>query len=88
MFHQSSQKVPVSDVIANALDALEREQKLPETIMEPSKTSRENLPYWPIIWPISSRKLIEAGINEKERLKSLWQLIDAKLEKIASPPSM
>ena len=34
MFHQSSQKVPVSDVIANALDALEREQKLPETIME------------------------------------------------------
>ena len=46
------------------------------------------MPYWPIIWPISSRKLIEAGINEKERLKSLWQLIDAKLEKIASPPSM
>lgn len=65
MFHQSSQKVPVSDVIANALDALEREQKLPETIMEPSKTSRENLPYWPIIWPILSRKLIEAGINGK-----------------------
>ena len=46
------------------------------------------MPYWPIIWPHLKQKIDEAGINEKERLKSLWQLIDAKLERIASPRSM
>lgn len=77
MLLQSSQKIPLSDLISNALDALERELKMPETIMERVENIEHNLVD---MMARFEEKMDGASVNEKERLKSLLQLLDAKLQ--------
>ena len=69
----SFRKVPITDIISLALDVLEREENLAER-MRNVEIKLESL------FDMMSQKLEEASINEKERLVSLLQLIERKLQ--------
>ena len=73
----------IDDTIALALDALEREQCVAETVTERLELLEKNLAALvDLIAEYSGkidRQFGEAGINEKERLKSLFRLLEAKL---------
>lgn len=77
MLLQTSQRMAASDIIANALDALEREQKLPETILERIESIEDKLSS---LTGLVAEKMDLASFNEKERLKSLLQLLETKLQ--------
>lgn len=77
MLLQSSQRIPIPDIIANALDALEREQKLSETLMERVDNIEDKLAS---LTGLFNEKMDIASFNEKERLKSLLQLLETKLQ--------
>lgn len=74
---QSDLKLSLSDLISNALDALEREQKLPETICERVENIEMTLAE---LLTRFDERMDQAGINEKERLKSLLQLLESRMQ--------
>jgi hypothetical protein len=59
------------------LDALEREQKLPETLMERIESIEDKLAS---LTGLLTEKMDTASFNEKERLKSLLQLLETRLQ--------
>lgn len=77
MLLQASQKIPLSDLISNALDALERELKLPETLVERVEKIESALI---LLASLFQEKMEEASVNEKERLKSMLQLLDTRIQ--------
>lgn len=74
---QATQKIPLSDLISNALDALERELKLPETLVERVEKIEGALI---LLASLFQEKMEEASVNEKERLKSMLQLLDTRIQ--------
>ena len=77
MLLHASQKIPLSDLISNALDALERDLKLPETLAERVDSIESALMD---LTSLLQEKMEEASVNEKERLKSMLQLFDARMQ--------
>jgi len=69
----------IPDTISLALDALERERNTAQTITERVENIEENLTSLVDLMTRLSQKMDEAGVNEKERLKSLLQLLESKL---------
>jgi predicted CopG family antitoxin len=76
---RSQQKISISDVIANALNAQEREQNVAETVGERLDFLERNLLALVELMEVFDRKIdrhfIESGASEKERLGALYRLL-------------
>lgn len=77
---QASQRLTFEDLICNALDALERERNLPETLLDQVENLRHDLAVLNERLGLLEEKMEEASFNEKERLEYLFRLVDAELK--------
>lgn len=77
---QASQRLTFEDLICNALDALEREQNLPETLLDQVENLRQELTLLNERLGLLEEKMEEASFNEKERLEYLFRLVEAELK--------
>uniref|UniRef100_C6DZ93 Uncharacterized protein n=1 Tax=Geobacter sp. (strain M21) TaxID=443144 RepID=C6DZ93_GEOSM len=77
---QATQRVSFEDLVCNAIDALEREQNLPETLLEHLDNLRESVALLDERLELLEAKMDEASFNEKERLEYLFRLVETELK--------
>jgi hypothetical protein len=73
-------KNPVNDVISLALDALEREQNVAQTVTERLEYLENNLASLVELMTVFNEKIDQAGVSEKEHIKQLYRLLEIKMD--------